>query len=119
MPGYSPNIQLLREIAAPGGGGADVAGFDPSKRTEIWSGRTKGALISAYLSEPCFLSVRIGYNPTFSGSGDWVMMYWTGDNYCGGGTTRYGHSVWSNNGYLYAFDASGNQVDVLQVDKIG
>ena len=117
MPGYSPNIQLLRDIAAPGGEAA--VGFDPTKRTEVWQGRTQGPLISQYLSEPCFLSVRIGYNPSFAGSGQWVVMYWTGDNECGGGTTRYGHSVQSNNGNLLAYDSSGNQVDVLAVEKIG
>lgn len=117
MPGYSPNIQLLRDIAAPGGEAA--VGFDPTKRTEVWTGRNKNPFIGAFVNEPCFLSVRIGYNPTFSGSGDWVLMYWTEDNYCGGGTTRYGHSVWSNNGTLNAFDSSGNQVDILEVEKIG
>ena len=117
MPGYSPNIQLLREIAAPGGEAA--VGFDPTKTTQVWTGRNKNPLIGAFLSEPCFLSVRIGYNPSFSGSGQWVVMYWTGGNYCGGGTTRQGHSVESYNGYLRAYDSSGNQVDVLAVEKIG
>lgn len=36
MPGYFPNIQLLRDIAAPGGGGGAV--YDPTKLTPVWEG---------------------------------------------------------------------------------
>lgn len=36
MPGYFPNIQLLRDIAAPGGGGGAV--YDPTRLTTVWEG---------------------------------------------------------------------------------